>query len=362
MISSQVQRTLVKSPPELWAELSDPDALARALGELGEVRITHTEPESTVEWQAERASGSVHIKASGWGTRVTLRAIREPLPPPAASPPAVEEAENASASGEAIPTATTPSVAPAPADDGGLAESHSAEPSSAEPSSAEPQSHDLQSAEPQSLELQSAEPPSVEPQSHDLQSAEPQSAEPQSAEPPSVEAHAADRRGEVQAREEPTTRRNLLARVLGWRRRKRDHMPAVDSGDPTIDVEQANWGDTEEPLMQASMDPEPTRPQPQPTAVKALAGARPDDGTRQLAIEPEPKSRQGAPERGAETESKPPSPELETEAEPSGAAGAIELADELRIAEETAAEQVHAVLTSALDRLGAAHHRPFSRA
>ena len=45
MISSEVQRTLVKSPPELWAELSDPAALARHLGELGEIRITRTEPE-----------------------------------------------------------------------------------------------------------------------------------------------------------------------------------------------------------------------------------------------------------------------------------------------------------------------------
>ena len=40
MISTEVQRTLVKSPPELWAELSDPAALARHLGDLGEIRIT----------------------------------------------------------------------------------------------------------------------------------------------------------------------------------------------------------------------------------------------------------------------------------------------------------------------------------
>ena len=52
MISSEVQRTLVKSPPELWAELSDPDALARHLGELGEIRITRVEPEEKVEWEA----------------------------------------------------------------------------------------------------------------------------------------------------------------------------------------------------------------------------------------------------------------------------------------------------------------------
>ncbi len=51
MISSEVQRTLVKSPPELWAELSDPDSLARHLGALGRVRITHVEPESRVEWE-----------------------------------------------------------------------------------------------------------------------------------------------------------------------------------------------------------------------------------------------------------------------------------------------------------------------
>ena len=72
MISSEVQRTLVKSPPELWAELSDPESLARHLGELGEIRITRVEPEELVEWEAENRTGKVQIKASGWGTRVTL--------------------------------------------------------------------------------------------------------------------------------------------------------------------------------------------------------------------------------------------------------------------------------------------------
>ena len=77
MISAQVQRTLVKSPPELWAELSDPASLARHLGELGEIRITRVEPEHKVEWTADHASGSVLIKPSAWGTRVTLTASRE---------------------------------------------------------------------------------------------------------------------------------------------------------------------------------------------------------------------------------------------------------------------------------------------
>lgn len=67
-------RTLVKSPPELWAECSDPGSLARHIGEFGEIRITRLEPETSVSWEAERASGTVEIKPSGWGTRVTLTA------------------------------------------------------------------------------------------------------------------------------------------------------------------------------------------------------------------------------------------------------------------------------------------------
>jgi hypothetical protein len=89
MISSEVQRTLVKSPPELWAELSDPAALARHLGDLGEIRITRIEPEKLVEWEATDTSGKVLLKPSGWGTKVTLIAARElaaPEPPPEPEP------------------------------------------------------------------------------------------------------------------------------------------------------------------------------------------------------------------------------------------------------------------------------------
>jgi hypothetical protein len=42
--------------------------------------------------------------------------------------------------------------------------------------------------------------------------------------------------------------------------------------------------------------------------------------------------------------------------------GPADLSAQLREAEEAADEEVRAVLTSVLDRLGAAHHRPFSRA
>lgn len=86
----EAKRTLVKSPPELWAELSDMSALARHLGEFGEIRITRTEPESVVEWEGDLASGSVRLEPSGWGTKVTLTALPvmadapepEPLPAP----------------------------------------------------------------------------------------------------------------------------------------------------------------------------------------------------------------------------------------------------------------------------------------
>lgn len=77
MISSEVQRTLVKSPPELWAELSDPATLERHLGELGEIRIVKTKPEQSVEWEAEEAKGKVELQPSGWGTKVTLAITRE---------------------------------------------------------------------------------------------------------------------------------------------------------------------------------------------------------------------------------------------------------------------------------------------
>jgi hypothetical protein len=80
-----VKRTLVKSPPELWSELSEAERLARHLDAFGEIKITRLEPESTVAWEGEGASGTVSIEPSGWGTKVTLTARVEgedPPPPP----------------------------------------------------------------------------------------------------------------------------------------------------------------------------------------------------------------------------------------------------------------------------------------
>jgi len=89
MSDTTIHRTLVKSPPELWAEVSDAAALARHLGEFGEIRITRTEPEKTVAWEGDRASGTVHIEPGGWGTRVVLsvEAAAAPMPEPPAPRP-----------------------------------------------------------------------------------------------------------------------------------------------------------------------------------------------------------------------------------------------------------------------------------
>ncbi len=71
------RRTLVKSAPELWAECSVADSLARHLGQFGEIKITRLEPETTVAWEGTRASGTVRLEPSGWGTQVTLTAVAE---------------------------------------------------------------------------------------------------------------------------------------------------------------------------------------------------------------------------------------------------------------------------------------------
>lgn len=87
MTSLQASRTLVKSPLELWAELSDLGSLARHLGEFGEIRIAKVDPESRVEWEADRASGTVRLEPSGWGTRVVLTVDTPVAKPEAGTPP-----------------------------------------------------------------------------------------------------------------------------------------------------------------------------------------------------------------------------------------------------------------------------------
>ena len=66
----EVSRTLVKSPPELWAELG-PDCLEPA---LGAVSVEETEPERALSFAGEGIRGTAVLEPAGWGTKVTLTA------------------------------------------------------------------------------------------------------------------------------------------------------------------------------------------------------------------------------------------------------------------------------------------------
>jgi len=90
MEQSTAQRRLVKSPPELWAQVSSEHSLRRHLSEFGEIRITRVEPETTVAWEGDRASGTVELAPAGWGTKVVLTATPaapQPIQPQPARPP-----------------------------------------------------------------------------------------------------------------------------------------------------------------------------------------------------------------------------------------------------------------------------------
>jgi hypothetical protein len=131
-----VQRRLVKSAPELWAEVSDLEALSRHLDLFGEIRISRVEPESTVAWEGERASGTVVLDSTGWGTKVTLTAeMREPaVPEPVAESTAGGSAPSATDTDDAA-GGTTPVAAMERA--GGSA-ADVPEPGAGEPPTADP--------------------------------------------------------------------------------------------------------------------------------------------------------------------------------------------------------------------------------
>jgi len=250
MISSEVQRTLVKSPPELWAELSDPVALARHLGELGEIRIVRTEPERTVEWAAENTTGTVSIKPSGWGTKVTLSVTRE-----------------------------APATIPAPEPEAEAAPSTESEPEPA-------------------LEAATGPEPQSEPEA--ATAPEPES-QPEIATAPDPESETEPRRG-------------FFARLFG--RRRKGTAPRSVEQETTFEHPAA--AEIKEP------DPEPAATEPGPT--------------------------------GTDSEPTASKPEANADSEKAG-----DMSAELMAAEESGAEEVTAVLTAVLNRLGAAHHRPFSR-
>jgi hypothetical protein len=273
MAEPRAQRTLVKSPPELWAEVSDAASLAKRLGEFGEIRITRLEPETTVVWEGERASGTVKLEPSGWGTKVTLTAM------PMEAPPAPEG----------------PSAGPATdAPENGLGEQDAPEPAAvavAEPPRAtepEPVVEATPVAEPEPLAIAEPEP-----------------------EPEPVAIAVPEPEPEPVAIAVPEPERGFFARLFGRRARR-----AMVEVEPPVAVEPP-----------AAETPTPTPPPPAPPPPAPPVEPIPDP-----IPPPTPQ---------------PPAPEPDPVPPPT-----IEALDE---------DHVVGVLTSALDDLGAAHHRPFSR-
>jgi hypothetical protein len=278
-VSTEVQRTLVKSPPELWSELSNSEALGRHLADLGEIRITSVEPETKVEWETEGASGIVQLKQSGWGTKVTLSVTRE-------APVSDEQSELIA---DAEPEPSPESVG-----------------SQSKPIAAEP----MQIAEPVEP---GTEPVTTEPRQVAQRVVEPveSKAEPVAREPEQV-AELVEPEHEWESPLVAEPKRGLFARL--FRRRGAKPVEIVEL-EPETKLQPISDAEPE-----SESEPE-LKPEPE---LKALAA--PEPIYPQRPIEP-----------------------------------AVDLATELESVEAQMAQETTELLTGVLDRLGAAHHRPFSR-
>jgi hypothetical protein len=81
-------RTLVKSQPELWELIDQPDRMqglmSGLLGRAAEVTVSKREPESILRWEAagedEQAWIKVELAEKGWGTHVEVSASKAKEP------------------------------------------------------------------------------------------------------------------------------------------------------------------------------------------------------------------------------------------------------------------------------------------
>jgi hypothetical protein len=346
MISSEVQRTLVKSPPELWAEISDPEALARHLGEFGEIRITRVHPEQKVEWEAPEASGSIVIKPSGWGTKVKLTVTRELSDATTGAQPDRPCAPDEGAA--MVPAQEPKGVA------GSVVEVESAveveSDSSDELGATDAEMLGEQVLAEEELEAANGLVPAGAPLGAHESESDPLHAQPE-LEP------------------EPARRLGFFARLFGRRRAARSGADEPDlqpveiaeheHSNLALVADELSPSDEASPETEAAIGAEAklddTAPDAEPTPTAADEAALANQYTSKQSVPStlaatdlgEPVDRLAA---GGTTEHPPP-----TDADAA-------IAAELEQAEEAAEEQVTAVLTGVLDRLGAAHHRPFSRA
>jgi hypothetical protein len=75
-------RTLVKSPPELWELIDQPERMqglmCGLIGRATEVTVNERRPESVLRWEASEDGADawieVQLAEKGWGTNVKLRA------------------------------------------------------------------------------------------------------------------------------------------------------------------------------------------------------------------------------------------------------------------------------------------------
>jgi hypothetical protein len=275
----EARRTLVKSPPELWAECSHAGSLARHLGEFGEIRITKLEPETSVAWEGEHASGTVQIEPSGWGTKVTLTAQL------------MEGAESPSAPAD-VEAAAVPDEVPGP-----------------------------DPAQPEPVEAEAAiveEPEAVQGDavlSQDANSIEEDNDATLEETPEAPDLAVAD---------DPAAPR--------WRRRRlKDLIRSLLKGPEEVPTTPAPS------TVASSPEPAGSIPPPAPRRDEVSEGSLEAEPERQAVPQT---SRECEAEVGAEVERVP-------EVDPHPLAAAID---------------ADAVLTAALDSLGRAHHRPFSRA
>jgi hypothetical protein len=346
MVPTQVQRTLVKSPPELWAELSDPAALARHLGELGEIRITRLEPERKVEWTAARASGTVRIDPSGWGTRVTLTAsqVLGGSPPPART---AEPGEPAAREPAARVPATSTQPPPTPQREAAASGSEVRASSQAPAAASSP--------DPLPAPAAAKPPPWQDVPADDLPAEDPPAEDPPARPDP-----------------QPGTSGGFFARLLG---RLRGPEPVYELPPPPARPREAEANLTtshtlaprEQPASAARPpDAPPDAPAP---GERSLSGPEPPPApTPPPAASPTP-GPQGSACDDAPATAPPRShtlgphearrgPATTAPVSPPPSAAIPETEAESREPEPAVAD----VLRSALDSLGAAHHRPFSRA
>lgn len=279
-VSSEAKRTLVKSPPELWSEVSDAESLARHLDGVQQIKITRIEPETAVEWEADGARGSVRLQPSGFGTKVTLSLSRELPSTEAVAPECEPDSQSASEDAPDAPPEPVADAEPEP-----LARWEPlAEPADTPPANAEP---DRPVSEP-AITQTAAEPAEGKP-------------------------------------DEEIPREGFFARLF-----KRRRKPIASAGTST--------GPACEPQPVALAEPEPVRvaePEPMPVT-EAEPEAVPEAEEQAVALAPEPVP------------------------EPADDPVTSVIAD-LATLEAEMAKQDEAMLTAMLDRLGAAHHRPFSR-